>query len=200
MLLFLACSVAYLVGSIQFGVILVKFFGEGDIRKIGSGNTGATNVMRTQSNKILGVLTFLLDMLKGYLPVFIFESLCGLSREFSVFVGASAIIGHMFPVFSGFRGGKGVSTSLGVFLSLTPLCAAVAAALWVLSFVAFKTSAVSSILAIICAAILSDSLDAKHEYITLVYASIAFVILLKHTENIKRILCKEELSFKCSKK
>src|SRR5918994_6660060 len=121
-------AIAYLVGSIPFGLLLAKAGGAGDVRRIGSGNIGATNVLRT-GRKGLALATLAFDMLKGALPVWLAFRYLG--PDMAVVAGLGAVLGHCFPVWLKFRGGKGVATALGVMLVLTPLVALVAVALFV---------------------------------------------------------------------
>src|SRR5689334_707367 len=127
----LAVAIGYLFGSIPFGLVLTLLAGKGDVRKIGSGNIGATNVLRTGS-KLLAGLTLILDCLKATAAVLLAQRLFGL--EAAPAAGAGALIGHMYPVWLGFRGGKGVATFLGLLIALLPLAAAVYAAVWLLLF------------------------------------------------------------------
>lgn len=121
----LTIALAYLLGSIPFGYLLVRFFRKEDIRAVGSGNIGATNVVRSGA-KGLGVLTLLLDALKGYVAVVLALHVSQGNMDLGALAAAAAIVGHIFPVWLGFRGGKGIATALGVFLALswpTALCA-----------------------------------------------------------------------------
>lgn len=121
----LTLPLAYLLGSIPFGYILVRFFRKEDIRAIGSGNIGATNVVRSGA-KGLGILTLLLDALKGWVAVYIALHVSPGNLDLGALAAATAIVGHIFPVWLGFKGGKGIATALGVFLALswpTALCA-----------------------------------------------------------------------------
>ena len=133
--------VSYLSGSIPFGLILTKFFGDQDIRNIGSGNIGATNVLRT-GNKYLAALTLLLDILKGFIPVIITQ------QHFSELIQLScllAFLGHVFPIWLKFKGGKGVATYLGVLLALSVKLGFLFMFTWLIVSLIFKYSSVSSI-------------------------------------------------------
>src|SRR6185369_5389618 len=121
----LSISIAYLLGSIPFGYLLVRIFRKQDIRATGSGNIGATNVARSGA-KGLGILTLILDALKGFVAVFIAQHIAapyGFPQAYDIAVCAAvaAVLGHCFPVWLGFRGGKGVATALGVFFALVPI-------------------------------------------------------------------------------
>src|SRR5829696_8616290 len=144
---------AYLLGSIPFGYLLVRLSGAGDVRRTGSGGTGATNVTR-RAGKRAGTLTLLLDALKGAAAVLIARLLLGVEAEAQWWVcaaAAAAVLGHVFPVWLKFRGGKGVATGLGVFLVLAPLatlCAAVAFVLvvWLWRYVSLGSMAAALLL------------------------------------------------------
>jgi glycerol-3-phosphate acyltransferase PlsY len=178
----LSAVIGYLLGSIPFGMLLTWAAGRGDIRRIGSGNIGATNVLRT-GNKALAALTLLLDLAKGIAAVWV-GSLWGTN---AILAAAGAVIlGHMFPVWLGFRGGKGVATALGVLLAIAPPVAAVAAALWLATAILFHYSSLAALVgaaaAVAVAAILLDPTRA------LLIAAIALLVILRHHENIRRLL------------
>src|SRR5215211_7879680 len=143
--------VAYLLGSIPFGYLLVRLFVGGDVRETGSGGTGATNVTR-RAGKGVGVLTLLLDLLKGAAAVLVARALPGAGEVAQWWVcaaGAAAVLGHVFPVWLRFRGGKGVATGLGVFLMLAPLatlCAALifAVVVWLWRYVSLGSMAAAA--------------------------------------------------------
>ncbi len=175
---------AYLVGSIPTGLLLAKAFAGVDIREAGSGNIGATNVYRTLGRKV-GLLTLIGDCLKGVVPVVVAGGL-GMTAPWIALVGLAAFLGHVYTVFLGFKGGKGVATALGVFLAVSPL--AVLGALAVFSLVLYKWRYVS--LASIAAAAVMPSLvaliDRKPESVGMSII-IAALIIYKHKENIKRL-------------
>ena len=133
-------SLSYLSGSIPFGLILTKFFGKKDLRKIGSGNIGATNVLRT-GNKYLAGFTLILDMLKGYIPVFITQSLAPDQIYLSALM---SFLGHIFPVWLKFNGGKGVATYLGVITALSFQLCFLFIFTWIIVSLIFKYSSLSS--------------------------------------------------------
>lgn len=142
---------AYLIGSVPFGLLLAKTRGK-DIRTLGSGNIGATNVLRCLG-KPLGITCFILDVLKGYLPAFFFPIIGKLQTDFpgiGILFGTAAILGHNFPVFLKFKGGKGVATSAGVLLGVAPLAVVIGLATWV---IVFKTSGYVSLGSIVAAVI-----------------------------------------------
>jgi glycerol-3-phosphate acyltransferase PlsY len=175
---------AYLVGSIPTGLLLAKAFAGVDIREAGSGNIGATNVYRTLGRKV-GLLTLVGDCLKGLIPVAAAYAL-GFTTPWIALIGLAAFLGHVYTVFLGFKGGKGVATALGVFLAVSPL--AVLGALAVFSLVLFKWRYVS--LASISAAAVVPSLVAlidKRPEIVGMSIIIAAMVIWKHRENIKRL-------------
>ena len=175
---------AYLVGSIPTGLLLAKAFGGVDIRETGSGNIGATNVYRTLGRKV-GLLTLVGDCLKGLIPVLAAQAL-GFACPWIALVGLAAFLGHVYTVFLGFKGGKGVATALGVFLGVSPL--AVLGAVVVFSLVLYKWRFVS--LASITAAAVVPSLVAiidKRPEIVAMSIVIAALVVWKHRENIKRL-------------
>ena len=124
-----ALALGYLLGSIPFGLVLTRLGGKGDIRQIGSGNIGATNVLRTGS-KLLAALTLVLDCLKATAAVLLARRLFG--DDSAAFAAAGALIGHLYPVWLGFRGGKGAATLLGILIPLLPIAALVYAAIWII--------------------------------------------------------------------
>ena len=133
-------SLSYLSGSIPFGLVLTKFFVKKDLRKIGSGNIGATNVLRT-GNKYLAIFTLILDMLKGYIPVFITQSLAPEQIYLSALM---SFLGHIFPVWLKFKGGKGVATYLGVITALSFQLCFLFIFTWIIVSLIFKYSSLSS--------------------------------------------------------
>jgi glycerol-3-phosphate acyltransferase PlsY len=182
--------IAYLIGSIPFGLILTRAGGAGDLRQIGSGNIGATNVLRT-GRKWLALATLVLDALKGALPVWLAGRWFG--PDMAVVAGLGAVIGHCFPVWLKFQGGKGVATAAGVVLTLTPLAGLIALALFIL--IAFVTRYVSlaSILAAVAAGPAAFWLG--HFQAGELYLALALLIILKHAGNIRRLLAGTELKF-----
>jgi acyl phosphate:glycerol-3-phosphate acyltransferase len=136
-------SLSYLSGSIPFGLVLTKFFGKKDIRKIGSGNIGATNVLRA-GNKYLAALTLFLDMLKGYLPVFFTQLVAPDQIYFSALM---SFLGHLFPIWLKFKGGKGVATYLGVITALSFQLCFLFIFTWIIVSLIFKYSSLSSMFA-----------------------------------------------------
>jgi glycerol-3-phosphate acyltransferase PlsY len=179
--LILAIALGYLLGSIPFGLLLTRLAGKGDLRKIGSGNIGATNVLRTGS-KPLAALTLILDCLKATAAVLIAQRLFGL--EVAPAAGAAAFIGHLYPVWLGFRGGKGVATLLGVLIPLLPIAAAVYAAVWLLLLLAVRISSVAGMAAAMSAPLTALIL---HSSLFAMLLGCAVLVLWKHRENILRL-------------
>lgn len=178
----------YLIGSIPFGLILTRLGGYGDIRDIGSGNIGATNVLRT-GNKKLALATLILDSVKGAAAV-------GIATYFSTFetamvAGFCALLGHLFPVWLKFKGGKGVATTLGTLLALKPILGVAACGLWLLTALITRYSSLSALVAIAAMPPLAHYLfnDAN---LTGLCAAIATLVFIKHRANVKRLLAGEE--------
>ncbi len=202
----IAAVTAYLFGSIPFGYLLVRLFRKEDIREKGSGNIGATNVIRSGS-KGLGALTFLLDVLKGVLAVLLWElaasrlDLAAATRGNLVALAAlCAILGHIYPVWLGFRGGKGVATAFGVFLALAPWAALAALAVFVLVFAASRYVSLGSILSAVAfpvfALLIPDAVrGARTPWLTAVLFVIPLIVIVKHHQNIARLMNGTEYRF-----
>ena len=181
---------AYLIGSVPFGVILTRLAGAGDVRRIGSGNIGATNVLRT-GRKGLALATLAFDMLKGALPAWLAYRYLG--PDMAVVAGLGAVLGHCFPVWLKFQGGKGVATAAGVVVALTPLVAAIAIGVFVLVVLATRYVSLASMLGAIAAApgaYLLGYVQAAELYLLL-----ALLIVVKHSGNIRRLLQGSEAKF-----
>ncbi len=172
----------YLLGSVPFGLVLASLAGHGDIRKIGSGNIGATNVLRT-GNKFLALLTLLLDVGKGAAAALIAEYFY---PGLGVFAGGAAFLGHLYSIFLKFTGGKGVATFLGIMIALSPLTGFACCLAW---FVTALISKISSLSALV-AALLSPLFSYYFADLNLAILSgiLCILILLKHRENIDRLL------------
>lgn len=190
----------YLMGSIPFGLVLSKIFGYGDIRKIGSGNIGATNVLRT-GNKALAFLTVLLDAGKGALAIYIVYIAFPGPHYFwgpllSSIVGIGAIIGHCYPVWLKFKGGKGVATTLGTLLAAFPIAGVVACLTWLAVAVIFKISSLAALTAMVSAPIVVFFVYGYK--LAIVVVLISALVFWKHRANIRRLLKGEEpkISFK----
>jgi len=176
----------YLLGSIPFGLLLTRFAGHGDIRGIGSGNIGATNVLRA-GGKGLAALTLALDLAKGTVAVMIAS---GWGREAALVAAGCVILGHMFPIWLGFRGGKGVATGLGVLIALAWPVALVAALLWLATAVVFHYSSLAALVAAVLSAGLAPMLVDRMT--AFVIAGIALLIILRHHSNIRRLIAGTE--------
>jgi acyl phosphate:glycerol-3-phosphate acyltransferase len=181
--LLLAFLVGYLLGSIPFGLVLTRLGGAGDLRAIGSGNIGATNVLRT-GRKGLALATLLFDLLKGFLPVFLGYQWYG--PDVAVLAGLAAPIGHCFPVWLRFRGGKGVATAGGVILGLTPLVLAAALLAFAAVVAATRIVSIASLTAAVVAPLAAWWLG--YPQAAELYAALALLVWLKHYENIGRLL------------
>ena len=182
--------ISYICGSIPFGLILTKAFLKKDIRNVGSGNIGATNVLRG-GNKFLGYLTLLLDIMKAAIPVLYFKNNI---PEFVYISGLSVIIGHIFPIWLKFKGGKGVATYLGILLVLNYNLAIIFVFIWVLSILTTKISSLSSLISI--TVILIYILVNNTETSIYFFLITSVLIYFNHKENIKRILDKSEKKIK----
>ncbi len=186
-ILVLVFAVAYALGSIPFGLLLAKMAGEGDIRAIGSGNIGATNVLRT-GRKGLAALTLLLDLAKGFAAVFLATMIAanGSEMEYAPLVAAvGAVVGHCFSVFLKFEGGKGVATFAGVAFGLTPALGGIYAAVWIGVLLLSRISALGGLCA--AAAMPVVAMVMQRWDWAIVLALIALLVAWKHSANIKRI-------------
>lgn len=178
---------AYFLGSIPFGLILTEIAGLGDIRKIGSGNIGATNVLRT-GNKVLAAATLLLDGGKGAAAVLIARHLYG--PEAAIIAGGAALLGHMFPVWLRFRGGKGVATGIGTLLAIAWPVGLIACGVWLLTAVVLQYSSLAALLALAAAPIAAWFLADRQ--VAGLALFLAVLVWLRHHENIRRLLKGEE--------
>ncbi|MGE5820700.1 MAG: glycerol-3-phosphate 1-O-acyltransferase PlsY [Deltaproteobacteria bacterium] len=184
-------GLAYLLGSIPTGFILGAWAGV-DVRKSGSGNVGATNVARVLGKR-QGICTLIADIGKGWVPVFIALQL-GFTITVAAFVGVAAFLGHLFPVFLGFKGGKGVATALGVFVALAPLVTVILIVLFAVVMWVGRTVSLSSMIAAAAAPIVFWCFS----YAAVLIAASAFLagmIILRHRSNIQRLLAGTEPKF-----
>jgi acyl phosphate:glycerol-3-phosphate acyltransferase len=184
--------VAYLIGSIPTGLLLGKAFGV-DIRTTGSGNIGATNVYRTLGRKV-GVMTLVGDCLKGLVPVLVAQQI-GLPDLGIALIGLAAFLGHVYTVFLGFKGGKGVATALGVFLGLSPLAVLLTLAIFVLVLFKWRYVSLGSIVAAAAMPVFVAAID-RRPSIVVVTLLVAVLVIWKHRENIKRLRAGSESKFK----
>ena len=174
--------VGFLLGSIPFGLLLTRAAGLGDIRAIGSGNIGATNVLRT-GNKALAAATLLLDALKGLVPALAFTLIWGPMSGAAA--AAGAVLGHMFPPWLGFKGGKGMATAIGVLLGLSWPVGVITCALWLLVAALFRYSSLATLLSILGGAIVSWWFVPA---IAPVIGLLTVLVWVKHHANIRRLL------------
>jgi glycerol-3-phosphate acyltransferase PlsY len=181
-----AALLGYLLGSIPFGLVVTRLAGHGDIRRIGSGNIGATNVLRTGS-KSAAALTLVLDLAKGSAAVLIGKAW---GEEAALVAAGAVILGHMFPVWLGFRGGKGVAAALGVLLALAWPVALAAALVWLGTALIFHFSSLAALVASVGAAVLARFLVDGPA--AAVIAGIALLIILRHHANIRRLIAGSE--------
>lgn len=189
-----ALAFGYACGSIPFGLLLTRFAGLGDIRAVGSGSIGATNVLRT-GRKGLAALTLIFDCAKGLIPVLLAHRFAG--PDAALMAGYGAMLGHVFPVWLGFRGGKGVATGLGVILALDWRIGVACGVIWILVAVAFRRSSLASLLSAAAAPLLALGLPllwapgaealGDRQLATFV-AIIAGLIWIKHHSNLRRLL------------
>jgi len=179
--LFLIILISYLFGSIPFGLLLTKIFLKKDIREIGSGNIGATNVLRA-GNKILGYSTLVLDILKAVLPILYIKFFM---NDYLYISALSIFIGHVFPVWLKFKGGKGVASYLGILCCLDIFTALIFGIVWISIFVFFKYSSLSSLLASLTIPIFHFFYNSNSDYYF--YFMMFILIFFTHRENIKRL-------------
>ena len=179
--LFLIILVSYLFGSIPFGLLLTKIFLKKDIREIGSGNIGATNVLRS-GNKILGYSTLVLDILKAVLPILYVKFFM---NDYLYISALSIFIGHVFPIWLKFKGGKGVASYLGILCCLDIFTALIFGVVWIFVFVLFKFSSLSSLIASLTVPIFQFFYNSNSDYYF--YFMMFILIFFTHRENIKRL-------------
>ena len=190
--------IAYAFGSIPFGYLIVKARGA-DIRQTGSGNIGAANVARN-AGALAGVLTLLLDAAKGYVAVWLAARWTQGDMRWMMAAALAAVIGHMFPIWLGFQGGKGVATGLGVFLPISPEAVAAAVILWLVVVVFWQYSSLGSIIAAVALPVFVHLLYAPRHapppYVTVGTILISVLVLTKHRSNIERLIAGTETRLK----
>jgi glycerol-3-phosphate acyltransferase PlsY len=191
--------VSYLIGSIPFGLLIAKTQGK-DIRKLGSGNIGATNVLRCLG-KPLGITCFVLDVLKGFLPAFFFPMIGQVDPGFGILFGTAAILGHNFPIFLNFKGGKGVATSAGVLLGVAPLAVVIGLLTWVIVLKISGYVSLGSILAALIV-ILTGWIRVGHygPVTAIALTLLGGLTIYRHRANIQRLRAGTENKFQKKKK
>ncbi|KAB6715922.1 MULTISPECIES: glycerol-3-phosphate 1-O-acyltransferase PlsY [Roseobacteraceae] len=182
LMLIVTALVAYLLGSIPFGIVMARLFGLGDLRQIGSGNIGATNVLRT-GNKLAAFLTLLGDSGKGALAVILARVLVG--EQAAGIAGLCAMLGHLYPIYLRFKGGKGVATFLGTLLALSLTVGLLACATWLLVAVVTRYSSLSALVAALMAPIYTAAFYHLHGAILVLV--LTALIFYKHRDNIARL-------------
>jgi glycerol-3-phosphate acyltransferase PlsY len=207
MVFFLTGALAYLLGSMPFGLLLVRIFRNEDIRTKGSGNIGATNVIRS-GGKGLGAATFLLDAAKGALAVFAAYMVASrlhlgqpAAQNLAATAALCAILGHIYNIWLGFKGGKGVATGFGVFLAISPLSALISLLIFIVAFALSRFVSLASILASVAFAALAliRGYGRLTPFLLAVCVIIPLIVILKHHANIRRLLAGTEYRFGKSK-
>ena len=194
---FLFIVIFYFIGSIPFALILTKILGHGDIRNIGSGNVGATNVLRT-GNKFLAFIVLVLDILKGVIPFIILNYLYNINMLHLVFLCHFAILGHIFPIWLKFKGGKGVATYIGFLIGLNYLIGLTFITIWIIIALIFRYSSLGSLVGSLVAPIYFFFLYPNH-FLGIFLLYLFILISLKHSENIKRLISGTENKIKLTK-
>jgi len=191
----LSIPLAYLLGSIPFGYLLVRIFRNEDIRATGSGNIGATNVIRSGA-KGLGIATLLLDLGKAYLAVSIARHLAPNDYDLAVVCAVAAILGHVFPIWLGFRGGKGVASALGVFLALTWPSALCILAVFIVIVAFTRFVSLASIIAAAALPLFAfHFVQSRTPIVITGFLLMPLIIIVKHHQNIRRLLAGTESRF-----
>ena len=182
---------SYILGSLPFGLLISKIFGYGDIRSIGSGNIGATNVLRT-GNKKIALIVLLLDFLKCYLPTFLIYSY--FDNNIGCLCGLFSILGHIYPIWLKFKGGKGVSCLYGFVFAINPIFFLIILTVWIFTALVTRFSSMGSIISTITTVFLFFIYDSNINIV--IPLTIALVIIFQHRGNIKRLLNKTENKIK----
>lgn len=190
----LAALAGYLCGSFSSAIIICKLMGLPDPRTQGSGNPGATNVMRVAGKKA-AALTLAGDLLKGLIPVLIIKLLWKDSEAAWLAAGLGAFLGHMFPLFFQFKGGKGVATAIGVLLAWNLPVALICIAIWVTVFAFTRVSSLSALIAAFCAPWISFALIDNKQLPIMILVMVA-ILIYRHKENIRRLKSGEESAFR----
>ena len=178
---------SYLLGAVPFGLVFTRLAGLGDIRAIGSGNIGATNVLRT-GRKDLALATLLMDAGKGAIAVLVTR--CYIDPALAPIAGAAAFIGHCFPIYLGFKGGKGVATFMGTLFAISWMLGLATGGIWLLSALVFRISSLSALVASLLAPLVSYYLIGNAGWLPIAFMTL--VIYIRHKENIARLLKGQE--------
>ena len=193
---FFLISIVYFFGSIPFAYILPKIFGLGDIRKLGSGNVGATNVLRA-GNKLLAIIVLALDIIKGFVPLYILKNYYHneLTEIIILFIGSAAILGHIFPIWLKFKGGKGVATYIGFLFAINYIFGIIFIITWLLIAFLKKYSSLASITSLVLLPLFVMLFSYEKQIIYLLIL-INLIIISKHYSNIYRLIHKSETKIK----
>ena len=185
--------IAYLIGSVSFGILASKLFNIADPRTMGSKNPGATNVMR-QGNKVAAIFTLLGDMLKATILLLI-TKFYGVSDSLIVLIATAVMLGHVYPIYYQFKGGKGVATALGVLLGISPVLALSVFIIWIIIFFIWKFSSLAAIGATLSSPIIALWIGLSNQLVFLM-CTLSLIILVRHKSNIKNLLNGTESGFK----
>ena len=185
--------IAYLIGSVSFGILASKLFNIADPRTMGSKNPGATNVMR-QGNKVAAIFTLLGDMLKATILLLI-AKFYGVSDSLIVLISIAVMLGHVYPIYYQFEGGKGVATALGVLLGISPVLALSVFIIWIIIFFIWKFSSLAAIGATLSSPIIALWIGLSNQLVFLM-CILSLIILVRHKSNIKNLLNGTESGFK----
>ena len=185
--------IAYLIGSVSFGILASKLFNIADPRTMGSKNPGATNVMR-QGNKVAAIFTLLGDMLKATILLSI-AKFYGVSDSLIVLISTAVMLGHVYPIYYQFKGGKGVATALGILLGISPVLALSVFIIWIIIFFIWKFSSLAAIGATLSSPIIALWIGLSNQLVFLM-CILSLIILVRHKSNIKNLLNGTESGFK----
>ena len=194
MINFIFIILAYFIGSISFGILFSKVFKIQDPRSFGSKNPGATNVMRS-GKKLAALLTLLGDMLKGTFVVLIAKLYLNLTYDQVLLIAAAVFLGHLFPVYHQFKGGKGVATALGVLLAIDIHIAISVLIIWLVIFLISRISSLSAITAALCLPLITFFMHVDQSFLLLSFF-LSILLIYRHKENIKNLIEKKESNFK----
>ena len=197
--LVISCIVAYILGSVPSGVWVGKYFYQKDIREYGSGNMGTTNTFRVLGKKA-GILVLCLDILKGYIPIILAQHVFHVNQGLVLYTGLFAILGHVYPVFANFRGGKAVATITGVMLAYQPALTLCCMLAFLITLLLFRMVSLSSIVSVLVGVILSlMTTDVNLKIVAVIAAGF---IILRHRSNIRRMIegTENKVTFSWNKK